>query len=173
MKKLIIAGAGGSGKDHFASFLEKLGYRKTKDFTSRPRRNEKDNDYVFVDVVPLDECYHSFKVNGRDWVYGYSKNEIIEKDFSIRPPSAILQTSDFLRGNGYEPYLLYFDIDETTRRERLYRRKDSDTERRLITDSIDFNDFEFIYEPDLIVDDPFFSCEVILEKLMNDKVINK
>ena len=168
MKKIIIAGPGGSGKDYFASFLESRGFKKTKDFTTRPRRDKDDNDYIFVDEINTDECYYVFKVRGNDWCYGYSKEQIISGDFSIRPPESILSTVEYLTKSGYEPYIIYFDIDLEIRRERLMKRSDKDLDRRLTTDREDFASFMTLYNPQLVIRDPYYDPEELLSQILKD-----
>lgn len=167
-KKIIIAGPGGSGKDYFSNFLIQRGFTKTKDYTTRPKRNKDDNDYIFVDKIDLDDCYFLFKVNGKDWEYGYSKEQILNKDFCIRPPETILSTVNFLRDKGYEVYIVYFDIDFEIRRERLNSRMDYDTDRRLKTDREDFASFMTLYNPDLVIRDPYFNPEEYLNRIIKD-----
>jgi dephospho-CoA kinase len=166
MKKIIIAGAGASGKDFFAEFLEKRGFTKAKDYTTRPKRNSNLNDYMYVDIIDNNDCYYTFHVRGNNWIYAYSKEQTKLKDFSIRPPESILPTIEFLKDNGYETYLVYFDIDFNIRKERLSKRSDFDIERRLKTDNVDFASFMIKYKPDLVVNDPNFDPDKLLNEII-------
>lgn len=165
-RKIIIAGPGASGKDYFARFLEQNNLKKAVDYTTRPKRCETESEYNFVSEIPIEDCYHIFKVNGRDWKYGYSKKEILESDFIIVPPSVIFSAVHFLQENQYEYVIVYFDISEEFRKKRLLGRNDSDIDRRLKTDREDFESFSALYNPDIVVKCPVFKPHEVYNKLV-------
>jgi len=155
-EKIIISGPGASGKDFFASYLQELGLRKAKDFTTRPKRNETDTDYYYVTNIDSTKCFYEFKVDGRDWVYGYIIDELIQSDFTILPPSAINPAIEVLRSKKLPYRIIYFNIPEDVRISRLCNRRDGDCMRRIKTDREDFKDFIEKYNPHTVVTDPSF-----------------
>lgn len=159
---IILIGAGGSGKDYFANFLKQT-YNKASDYTTRPKRSSETDEYIWCSEIPYEDCYSVFKVKGRDWEYGYSKTEILKSDFCILPPSVIKDALIFLNSKGITPIVVWFNIDETIRKERLLKRNDGDVERRLQTDKQDFKNIEKYV--DIIITDPFFKPTEILEKI--------
>lgn len=164
-RKIILAGPGASGKDYFATFLEQNDFRKAIDYTTRPKRFDTESEYNFVSEIPVEDCYHVFKVNGRDWEYGYSKSEILQSDFVIIPPSVIFSAVHFLRENNYDYIIVYFDIPEEFRKKRLFGRNDNDVERRLRTDREDFESFSALYNPDIVVKCPLYKPHEIYNKM--------
>ena len=73
------------------------------------------------------------------WIYGTSKDEFLRSELFILTPSGISQLSEKDRSDSF---IIYIDIDEDTRRERMSERKDADSaERRLEADEKDFRNF--------------------------------
>jgi len=165
-KRIIIVGKGGSGKDYLRTKLERKGLKYCVSHTTRPPRdNESEGkDYFFISN---EEAYSQFVekelfyewVVFNDWIYGTSKKEFDDSNLFIMTPSGIKKMSDSDRK---ESYVLYLDIPEDIRRERLLTRKDADNvERRLEADRDDFNDFVNF---DGVLKNPYFDdIENILE----------
>jgi guanylate kinase len=55
MKRIIIVGKGGSGKDHMRKKLEEAGFRYCVSHTTRPPRDEEINgkDYYFISSLEI------------------------------------------------------------------------------------------------------------------------
>ena len=170
-KRIIIVGKGGSGKDHMRKELQKTGYRYCVSHTSRPKRNgESDGvDYYFVDSEyfqkNLNRFYESVVFNG--WFYGTSIEEFKRANLLIMTPSGISKLNPEDR---QESLVVYIDIPEDIRRERLSERGDADSvERRLSADRDDFSKFS---DYDVSVEDPFFKCDFDwIDKLTPKKII--
>lgn len=144
MNRIIIAGKGGTGKDYLRKLLEKNSNMKyCISHTSRPiRRGEIDGiDYHFVNREYFkkneDKFYEYVEFN--NWFYGTSKDEFNKSNLLIMTPKGI----DKLKPEDREEsYIIYLDIEESIRKTRMESRKDADnTERRLYTDRIDFENF--------------------------------
>lgn len=146
MKKIIIVGKAGSGKDFLAKKFISKGWKKTVSFTSRPpREGEQDGiDYRFVsekefeNLIRVDFFFEYKQFNG--WYYGTSLLDWNNSNIFIFTPSGI----EDLKQRGYlkDCFIIYLDISEYYRRKRLNQRSDSDSvSRRIKADKIDFKNF--------------------------------
>lgn len=158
MKRLIIVGKGGSGKDHLRKILEDRGFKYCVSHTTRPPREGEVNgkDYYFISV---DAANHEFIRTGNfyeyvifnGWIYCTSLTEFNSSNLFIMTPSGLLSMKPEDRK---ESIVLYLDIDEETRRSRLAKRNDADKlERRLEADYEDFKNFS---DYDVVITDPYF-----------------
>lgn len=151
--KIIIIGKAASGKDYLQKQLVSNGWRPLRQYTTRPKRpNEVGDEYHFVS----EDYFNCIKDNLRSvqnfngWMYGFYMEEAISSDVMIFSPANFLNiyfSSDILsRDLLLDSTIVYLDIDEDTRRERLSVRyvggnEDDSLERRLQADK---KDFEFI-----------------------------
>lgn len=124
-KRIILAGPGASGKDHMRKLLESRGFKYAVSYTTRPPRpGEIDaKDYYFITET---ECqlmkdnnafYEIIDFNG--WSYGTSNLQFHRDDVFIMTPSGIAHLKPEDRANSF---IMYFDIDEAIRRDRLSAR---------------------------------------------------
>ena len=153
-KKIIIIGKAASGKDFLQKQLVLKGWKPLKQYTTRPKRpKEFGDEYYFVSEEEFDSKRHKLMsvqtFNG--WKYGFDIDEALESDVMIFSPANF---SDIVLGTEkdvkcleiiIDSNIVYIDIDENTRRERLSKRyiggsEDDSLERRLKADA---NDFEF------------------------------
>jgi guanylate kinase len=167
-KRIIVAGKGGSGKDHLVKLLKDRGFIYSVSHTSRPpREGEIDGlDYYFVSYDEANEMSISGKfyecVIFNNWFYGTSLDEFYRANLFIMTPSGIGKLKPEDRE---QSLVVYIDIDRETRRSRLSNRRDSDNaERRIKADDIDFSDF---CDYDIRIEDPNFSIDEVLEKIKN------
>jgi guanylate kinase len=155
-ERIVIIGKGGSGKDYLRKKLVQDGFRYCVSHTSRPiREGEIDgDDYYFVSeeyfyLVPFYE-----EVVFNTWHYGTSIEEFNNSNLFIMTPSGLSKMSPSDRK---QSYVIYIDIDEDIRKERLSGRRDADdVERRLRADEMDFENF---YDFDHIITNPNFGLE--------------
>lgn len=166
MKKIIIVAPGASGKDYLLRYFKEQGLRVSLSHTTRPPRvHEKDGvDYHFITKEQFYEMtnrvefleYNKFKT----WMYGTTKKSFEENDVFIMTPNVLSIL------NREEVYIVYLNIDEEVRRERLTRRNDKndEVERRLKGDKEDFKDFKNF---DLEITDWNFQPKKILEQIKN------
>ncbi len=155
-KRVIIIGKGGSGKDYLRKKLVHDGFKYCVSHTSRPIREGEieGEDYYFVTekyfhTVPF---YETVVFN--TWHYGTSIDEFKNSNLFIMTPSGLSKMSPEDRK---QSYVIYIDINENTRRERLSGRRDADdVERRLRADELDFENF---YDFDHIITNPNFGLD--------------
>ena len=160
-KRVIIVGKGGSGKDHLRKSLSEMGYKYCVSHTSRPsREGEEDGvDYFFVSIGEVSDpdfleknFYEWVTFNG--WFYGTSVSEFKQSDLLIMTPSGV---EKLRREDRKDSHIIYLDIPEVVRRQRLLSRRDADhVERRLAADQADFLNFD---DYDEQITDPFFNLQ--------------
>lgn len=157
-KKLIIIGKAASGKDFLQKQLVSIGWIPLRQYTTRPKRpTEVGDEYHFVSEEEFDSIRHRLTSvqNFKGWLYGYDIEEALNSDVMIFSPAnffnlIIDNISDRRCGDLlYNSIIVYLDIDEDTRRERLsirYKggREDDSLERRLQADVEDFKPFDII-----------------------------
>ena len=102
-------------------------------------------------------------VNFRGWFYGRTKEDFYSGNLVIMTPAGIEQMPD---NDIDESYIIYLDIDEEIRRERLSERNDIDgIERRVKADDLDFKHFnKFDYR----ITNPNFTAaqvQMLIDKL--------
>jgi guanylate kinase len=142
MKRIIISGKGGSGKDYLRKIMEDLGFTYCKSYTTRPIREGEENgkDYFFIeekDIPAKKDLYESVYFNG--WFYGTPKTEFKKSNLFIMTPKGISFLKKEDRKNSI---VIYIEANEETRKNRLLERRDADdVERRIKADEKDFNDF--------------------------------
>lgn len=142
MKRIIISGKGGSGKDYLRKIMEDLGFTYCKSYTTRPIREGEENgkDYFFIeekDIPAKKDLYESVYFNG--WFYGTPKTEFKKSNLFIMTPKGISSLKKEDRKNSV---VIYIESNEETRRNRLLERRDADdVERRIKADEKDFNNF--------------------------------
>ena len=157
-KRIILLGKAASGKDFLQKKLIENGFQSLKQYTTRPKRpNEVGDEYHFVSEEEFDsistKLYSIQNFNG--WRYGYDMDEALMSDVMIFSPANFFNLimdniSDRRCGELlYNSIIVYLDIDEDTRRERLsirYKggREDDSLERRLQADAEDFKPFDII-----------------------------
>ncbi len=145
---IVIAGCAASGKDYLKSKLIQKGYIPSISDTTRPSRSNEVNgiDYNFISedefLVNIDSKNYLEYCNFNGWYYGtkIQKNQKPEPNIYIMTPSGIAQLPDFFRESSL---IIYLDIHEEVRLERLKSRNDSNDSlmRRLQSDRNDFLNF--------------------------------
>lgn len=155
-KKIIIIGKAASGKDFLQKQLVERGWIPLRQYTTRPIRPTEDgSEYHFVSDEEFDSISNNLmsvqSFNG--WKYGFDINEALNSDVMIFSPAnffSINFSSDIRCRDLYQnSIIVYLDIDEDTRRERLSKRyiggkEDDSLERRLQADKKDFEYFDNI-----------------------------
>jgi len=172
MKRLIFVGKAASGKDHARKVVEAAGAKYAVSFTTRPpREGEVDSkDYFFLDpaefehMINKDEMYEYVEFNG--WYYGTTNKQMEECNSFIMTP---LGLSHLTPQDRKESFVVYFNIDETIRRERMeIRQGNADSvERRIIADE---EDFSLYTNYDLVITDPYYTDDVIVS-LLNEFIL--
>lgn len=148
MPKFIIVGHGGSGKDYLAKKFIKKGSKKSVSYTTRPpRKGEVDGiDYNFISVEDFKKKteegfwyeYDLFKPE-EEWYYGQSKEDIENCDLFIKTVKGV---SKIKKEDRNKFIVIYLNIEESIRLERLMLREDADdSNRRIMSDRKDFENF--------------------------------
>lgn len=149
-EKIIIIGKAASGKDFLQKKLVSNGWIPLRQYTTRPKRpNEVGDEYHFVTEEEFDSISHKLQsvqsFNG--WKYGFDMDEVVMSDVMIFSPANFFDinvSSDIRCKNLLDcSNVVYLDIDEDVRRERLSNRyiggnEDDSIERRLREDKKDF-----------------------------------
>jgi guanylate kinase len=164
MKRLIFVGKAASGKDHARKVVEAAGAKYAVSFTTRPPREGEvqAKDYFFLDpaefehMINKDEMYEYVEFNG--WYYGTTNKQMEECNSFIMTP---LGLSHLTPQDRKESFVVYFNIDELIRRERMDARQGNadSVERRIIADE---EDFSLYTNYDLVISDPNYTDETIV-----------
>lgn len=125
MPRIILVGPGASGKDFMRKRLEERGMTYAVSYTTRPPRpGEIDGkDYFFLSqeqcqlMKDEDEFYEVIDFNG--WTYGTTLKQFYRDDVFIMTPSGLSHLSEEDRSKSF---VIFFDIDEEVRRQRLSER---------------------------------------------------
>ena len=155
-KRIILIGKAASGKDYFQKRLVDEGWIPLRQYTTRPKRpTEVGDEYHFVTEEEFDNISHKLVSvqNFNGWKYGFDMDEALKSDVMIFSPANFFNmVYDFDIKNlelSISSTVIYLDIDEYTRRERLSVRyvggsEDDSLERRLRADADDFEFFDNI-----------------------------
>jgi len=145
-RRIVLVGRAASGKDFLRERFIARGFKPSISITTRPPRpGEVDGkDYIFItleqadDLIRADLFYEYVEFNG--WLYGTTKQQFNEDDVFIMTPAGISKIKPEDRATCF---IIYLDIDEETRRERLSKRNmpGDNLERRLAADDEDFKNF--------------------------------
>jgi guanylate kinase len=166
-EKFIILGQSGSGKSYLVNGLINLGEKYSPKFTTRPMREGEKNgvDYNFLSNSEFEKLlngceikvYQTFLINDNTWYYGITKENYDNNNVFIMTPDefSLLKEEERKRC-----FVIYIDIDEDTRRNRLQLRNDNNDsiERRIEADKEDFKNFT---DYDLRLTDPEFEVEMV------------
>lgn len=149
--KIIIVGPAASGKTTLAERMRENGLSVAKLATSRPKRNEQDNEYRFVSRQEISHWLIIVEYNG--WLYALSLKEFITSDVFIVGPEMLRQ----IRNEEPETPLIviYLDIPESIRYERLMQR-DMPGDTAIARIGRDRTDFQGFNDYTIRITDPNF-----------------
>jgi guanylate kinase len=172
IKRIILVGKAASGKTWLAEQLIDAGYKFPLTYTTRPPRSNEINgihyhfvsDSRFHEMISMNLMYEFVEFNG--WLYGRTKEDFYSGNLLIMTPAGIQQMN---KQDRMESYIVYLDISEDVRRERLSERNDADSvDRRLEADAKDFKnftDYDYAYRT------PNFTMAGF--QMLIDKIFNK
>jgi guanylate kinase len=165
-KRIILVGQAASGKDYLAEKFVEQGFRKDISLTTRPmRKGEVDGlnyRYVskeyFMTALSNNKLYEHVEFNG--WMYGTTKDDWNNADVFIMTPSGITTITPEDRESCI---VVYIEVSEKIRRERMNLRSDADTtERRIKADKKDFKGF---IDYDYRINNPSFNATTWIDLL--------
>ncbi len=144
--KIALVGAAASGKDYLRKRFMNRGFVYGVSHTTRPPREGEVNgvdyyfvsDYKFIEMIGQDKFAEWQEFNG--WKYGLFKPEFERCDVMILNAEAV----DLLEPEYRDRlFVIYIDVDEKVRRERLVSRNDKDDsiDRRINADNEQFGNF--------------------------------
>lgn len=168
-KRIILVGPGASGKDHLADEFQKKGFKKCTPLTTRPMRNGEieGGTYNFVSKREFESSisnkeFHTY-TNFNEWMYGITIKSWAESDVFIMTP---IDINNISAKDRKECAVVYLDMPEDIRAQRLMQRNDADkVQRRLESDKKDFRGY---LDYDYFIKDPNFDKDAwvrILNKL--------
>lgn len=166
-KRIILVGRAASGKDHLRKLLESKNLVYATSYTTRPpRTGEVDGkDYFFISpdefklMIEKNEWYEYVIFN--TWYYGTTNKQFYhDGDILIMTPAGLSHVKGLDRE---QSLVIYLDMPEDVRRQRIALRNDADSaERRIAADNIDFKDFNNF---DIHVTNPDFTIEQIISEI--------
>jgi len=156
--RIILVGPAASGKDHARKDLINLGLTQSISYTTRPiREGEQDGvDYHYIDdtefnnMVSRSEFYENQEFNG--WSYGTTKKEMNNSQLFIMTPAGL---ADLVKTDRDKSIVIFFNIDQTIRENRLADRGDVDNISRRI--AADTEDFKSYVDWDIMIKDSEFN----------------
>ena len=116
--KIIIVGPAASGKSTLAERMRRNGLVIGKLATTRPKRNEHDDESKFVSTKEVEHWQVKVEYNG--WLYALSYEEFLTSDVFIVGPEMIRQIRN--REPNRPLIIIYLNIPEHIRYERLMKR---------------------------------------------------
>ena len=143
-------GKGASGKDWMLKKMVEKGCVPMKQYTTRPVRDtETGDEYHFVSEYEYKKMerrgdFISSNFYAIGW-YGVSFYEFINSDVAIFSPANVKDLYDKFRDKWADSTIIYLDLPDDVRKERLEHRylsrADDSLERRMKADEKDFKDF--------------------------------
>ena len=148
--RYIIVGKGASGKDWLLKKMVEKGCVSMKQYTTRPVRDtETGDEYHFVSEYEYKKMerrgdFISSNFYAIGW-YGVSFYELMNSDVAILSPANVKDLYTKFRDTCENSTIIYLDLPDDVRRERLEHRyltrTDDSLERRMEADEKDFKDF--------------------------------
>jgi guanylate kinase len=116
--KILIVGPAASGKTTLAKKLAEKGFRVAKLHTTRPKRDESDDEYIFAKPVSAN-VFVSCVFN--DWTYSLTHVSLVYNDVFIVGPKMAQMIKDKAPECKY--LTIFLDVPESVRYERLMLRE--------------------------------------------------
>ena len=157
IKILGITGPSGCGKDTAARYLsEKFPnkYHYVTLCTTRPKRNEEDNGYIFLDpALFLEQVLNGNMLNAqefRGWYYGLNNQGLNPNKINLLPMNneMIMQMTEENRKD-YILKILYINTNPKERLLHILNREESpdcyEICRRFVSDDYDYEDNHYLH----------------------------
>tara|TARA_R110001592_G_scaffold254902_1_gene518426 strand:- start:54 stop:533 length:480 start_codon:yes stop_codon:yes gene_type:complete len=147
MNKVILVGKAAAGKDHMRKILNGRGFQYGISYTTRPPREDEidGKDYFFLTegdfARKINQGYWYEWIEFNGWYYGTSQRQFTTScNLFIMTPKGISHIDSVDRK---ECTIIYLNVDEKIRRERLNAREmpGDSIDRRMEADNKDFENF--------------------------------
>lgn len=128
-KLLLILGRTGSGKDTYAGFLEAMGLKGVKSYTTRPKRTEDEDTHIFItkeEAALFKNRVATTEINGYE--YFATKEQIDDADYYIIDPAGVTYMLNKYPDINYK--LIYIYAERGTRLERAVKRGNAEKEAK-------------------------------------------
>lgn len=173
INKIILTGPAASGKDHLRDYLNGI-LDLDVSYTTRPKRDGEKDGYTYnyiteesFDAKVKDNFFYE-NIEFNRWKYGTSKENWNISELFIMTPSGIKCIKPSERESCF---VVYFNISDEIRRERLSKRSDSDTtERRIIADNDDFLGFG---DYDYMVTESDYEAKALFSEILKQIIETK
>lgn len=116
--KILIVGPAASGKTTLAKQLQAKGFKVAKLHTTRPKRDENDDEYYFSKLFS-DDIFASCEFNG--WQYALSFISFVYNNVFIVGPKMAQMIKD--RDPNCNYLTIFLDVPESVRYQRLIQRE--------------------------------------------------
>lgn len=116
--KIIIVGPAASGKSTLAERMRRNGLFVAQLATTRPKRNEQDDEYKFVSTKEM--AHWQMKVEYNGWIYALNYMEFLASEVFIVGPEMLRQIR--IQEPTIPLVVIYLNIPEHIRYERLMKR---------------------------------------------------
>lgn len=116
--KILIVGPAASGKTTLAKQLQAKGFDIGKLYTTRPPRNESDDEYYFCEPAKYN-VFVSHVFN--EWKYTLTHGELEFRDIFIVGPKMAQMMKDKAPEHNF--LTIFLDVPESVRYERLMKRE--------------------------------------------------
>ena len=116
--KILIVGPAAAGKTTLAKQLQAKGFKIAKLHTTRPKRDENDDEYYFT-KPSIKNIFVSCDFNG--WVYALTIIGLAYDDVFIVGPKMAQMIKD--KAPEYKYLTIFLDVPESIRYERLMKRE--------------------------------------------------
>ena len=170
IKILGFVGPSGCGKDTAARYLSENfpnKYHYVKLCTTRPKRNEEDNGYIFLDpAVFLEQVLNGDMLNAqefRGWYYGLNNQGLNPDKINLLPMSdKMVEQMTEENNSKYNLKIVYIFTEDKQRLLHILQREEKpdckEVCRRFLTDIDDYNNNDRLWS----------SCYIAIENNYND-----
>ena len=122
MKKILICGRSGAGKDTFARCLNDLGLKGVCSYTTRPRRENEGDTHIFISEEEVSNYPNKIaitEING--YTYFATKEQLDEADYYIIDPNGI----EYLEQKypDLDCVIVYISLNAERRQERVRKNR--------------------------------------------------
>lgn len=148
MCKYVIVGKSASGKDYCKNMFIEHGFKPLKQYTTRNKRKNDNDEYYYVKKSTIEDMRHklkfiSLKKSNKGHYYGFTLKDIETCDVAILSTSNIYDLKTWYPNVLKFSTIIYLDTPEEIRRKRLKSRLSGDNVDEKINEIISKDEIEF------------------------------